>query len=114
MKNWLVKKLGGATKDEVLTEAVQRLHNTVSADDILRIENKNVMFGTRVLTTAEYGILTEQVRSFQKSLLFKVLDTDLKYNCIQQMRKAVNLQQLETAKITEFLWDIVKNRLARF
>lgn len=114
MKEWLIKKLGGATKDEVLTEAVIRLHNTVSVNDILRVENKTVMFGTKSLTTAEYGIIVEQVRSFQKSLLFKILDTDVKYHCNVKMRSARTLQEMETAKVIEFVWDILKTRLSKF
>ena len=114
MRNWLIKILGGSTKDEVLTEAVIRLHNTVSVQDVLRLEEGKLMYGVKQLTTAEYAILQEQVRSFQKSLLFKVLDLDLKYNCNQLMREATNIQQLETAKVTEFVFDIIKTRLKNF
>lgn len=128
MRVWLIKKLGGFTdihdllesisdekeKDRILTKAIEKLFNSVSVYDIVRNENGVWMFGDRILTDVQYAILKEQAESFKKSFLFKVLDIDFKYNCNKKMRASVTNQELQIAKVVEYTFDILKNRLSKF
>lgn len=125
---WLIKRLGGypdiqsaiaairkeKDKDRILAAATARLFNTVSVYDILRQENGKWFFGDKVLTNEQYVILQEQARSFQKTLLFRVLDIDLKYQTNKRMRAALTMQDLQIAKVIEYVFDIIRTRLSQF
>ena len=128
MRSWVIKKLGGYTdvqdalgsvhtdkeRNRLLADAMGNIYNTVSVYDILRKENGAWMFGNKVLTDAQYVILQEQARTLQKSLLFRILEIDLKYQCGKLMRKAQTVEELQRAKIVEYTFDILKTRLSEF
>ena len=126
-RSFVIQRLGGYSdidsaiaaiqkrddKDKILTNAVERLFNTVSERDILRQENGVWVFGARNLTDVEYGTIREQAKAFQSSLLFRIFEADVKYHCNKKMREAQNLEQLESAKMLEFIFDIWKSRLKK-
>jgi len=89
MKDFIIRSLGGYTKDEVLTSAVAHLYNTINADDILteiRINGENKIFvGEREMNQGEISLLKSEARILAKSTLWKVLQDDIKYKANKRM-----------------------------
>src|SRR3990167_1859792 len=72
MKIWLIKKLG--LRDEVLTQAVRKLYNTIGPEDILKqnTEGQWIVEG-RVISEAEKQLLISVANQFLSTKLWKVL-----------------------------------------
>lgn len=130
MRTWLIHKLKGfanvedflenirklETKEKyrILDVAIKRLFNHVSEDEILhQTETGEWMFEGRPMVKGEYENVVEQARRLKDSFLFRVLDKDVKYQSYKKMREATTLFQLESAKMLEYIWDILKTRIKR-
>jgi len=126
MREWLIRRLGGFTdlddylasatdqdRQAILTQATEKLFNTVSADDILRVQDGVMMFEGQPMLTAQLETLRHEVGLIRSSLTFKILDREVKYHVNLKMREATTLAQLEAAKMLEFTWDILKTALKK-
>ena len=130
MKDWFIKKIGGfVTTDDfiekvkelpmddkykILNLAVKKLFNTVSSEDLLKqTESGEWIVDGRPLVKGEYDNIIGQAKSFRESTLFKILDKEVKYHGNKKMREATTLFQLESAKMLEYVWDILKTRLKK-
>lgn len=130
MRRWLIEKLGGFvdtesaiqhildTDDEemrrqILTEAVKKLYNTISKDDVLRRSREGLlMFKGKILTANQLEILKNEAQAFEDSFLYRVLDTECKYRANEKMFvKSSTLMHLESGKVMTYLWDVIKTRV---
>ncbi len=129
LKIWIITKLGGyptiddaieaikakpgPERTRVLTLAVKHLFNTIGADDILQVhpdgtwtvEGKPIPKVTRDLLVAE-------ATQFLGTTLWRVLQTDIKY---QANRKifilATDEMQLTAGKLWTYTFDALRTRL---
>jgi len=126
-REWIIEKLGGYTdvdsalesitdsteRNYILTRAVKRLYNTISSEDILK-ENEygQWMFMGRTLSKAEVAQIKAEATHFLGTMLWKVLQADVKY---QANRKMYLLAQSDTDLTAGKLWtltlDAFKTRL---
>jgi hypothetical protein len=90
MKDFIIRFLGGYTKDEVLTTAVAHLYNTIGSDDILtQVSGRDgitrIYEGEKELNQGEISLLKSEARIFLKTSLWKVLQNDIKYKANKRM-----------------------------
>ncbi len=126
MKNWVIRKLGGyydqesflasldpSTRDEILTQAVKKLFNTLDADDILREgENGQWFLEDKPLATAQQQLLAAEATQFLSTKLWPVLCADVKYQANKQMYLlAEDKVQITAGKLWQFTLDCFKTRL---
>lgn len=112
MRNALIKFLGGYTKDEVLTEAVRDLFNTIGSDDIIEIQGDSWTIGEKVLKPAEVKHLKSQAHIFVNSRLWRELKKDIKYRANKIMfEKAKSEQDLTAGKLWLYTIDVIDQRL---
>lgn len=118
MRGRIIRFLGGiylkdATEQErqaILTEAIPVIFN-IGQNDILRFEAGRWYYQDKPLTDLQLSQLGTETRAFQSTGLYRILDTDLRYQGAKRMNEAVTLPQLEGAKLLIFLADILKTRL---
>lgn len=101
MRHWLIKKLGGftdgfrtvdeaiehiqntddiASKHKILTLAVKKLFNTISADDILKqTPDGSWTFEGKPLARVEVNALQAEAKHMAQSRMWKVLEKDMQY-----------------------------------
>ena len=113
MQYWLIHKLGGYTEDDILTEVVKDLYNAVDENDILRKEGHAYFVGNRQLMQIEIDSLRQDTKTILNSKMWKLLDLDIKYLTNQKMKQATTLFKLESAKMLEYIWDVLKSRLSK-
>lgn len=112
MKNWIIRKLGGYPKDEVLTQAVKHLYNTIGAEDILRVDGDDWIFEGKALNSGQKKLLASQARTLINTQLWKVLQADIKYMANKRMFvESKTEQDLIAGKIWLFTLDALKTRL---
>lgn len=113
MKKYLIKLLGGYCKDEVLTEAVKELYNTIGQEDILQEEpDGKFRFLDKTMTDADKQRIVVEAREFTKTLLWKVLQIDVKYQANKMMfLEAENEIQITAGKLWLYTLDCFKTRL---
>jgi len=126
MKNWIIRLLGGyptiqdalnavdslQDKHLVLTKAVKKLFNTISANDILREKDGEWFFMDKALPDAEKKLLTAESTNFLKSKLWKVLSADVKYQANKRMY-TVSTSEIDMimGKSWTFVLDCITTRL---
>ena len=135
LREWIIVLLGGQIKGfkdvdeaiehirntddvtrkyQILTLATKKLFNTISSEDILKQnEDGSWMLEGKPLTQLEVKSLKSEAQAIQNTRLWKVLDKDVKYHCNQKMRAATTILELESAKVIEYTWDILKTRLKK-
>ena len=130
LKNFLIKKLGGfvdvedcidhiiRTDDlkpanQLLSASLKHLLNTISASEIFQQKGLEWFFENKTLTQDQVVGLKNEARLFQKTLLFRILDTKLKYLTNKRLHEATNLSELLVAKSILYQWDIVKDALKK-
>ena len=107
-----IKLLGGYNKDEVLSECVKELYNTISSDDILKEEMGVWFVGDRVLKDNEKNILISEATQLMNSKLWKYLTDDIKYNANKLMfEKSKSIDDLIIGKSWLYVLDQIKTRL---
>lgn len=112
MKNWLIKKLGGYISDEVLTEAVKDLFNTISADDILRQEGNDWFVGDKKLNDGDKKLLIAEANQFLITKLWQVLQNDIFYQANRAMfEKSKSKNDMVAGKLFLYALDSIKTRL---
>lgn len=115
MRNKLIKLLGGYTKDDVLTEAVKDLYNTIGEDDILREGHRGKWYyRNKELTQAQTQLLTAEASNFIKTQTWQILKTDIQDLSNEKMfRKSRNWEDMVAGKIWLFTLDSFETRLKR-
>lgn len=101
---------------EILTLAVKRLYNTVGVEDILKtdINSGQLTFQGKHLTKEETTVIIEEAKWLINSKLWKILESDMKYQANKRMFvEAIDPMQLEAGKLLVFLGDIIHTRLKR-
>lgn len=112
MRQRLIKLLGGYTKDEVLTEAVKDLFNTIGADDILQEKGGVWMVGGKAMNDGEKNLLISQASSLMGMKLWKVLQEDIKFLANQRMfLRSQSQMDLIAGKLWLYTLDSIKTRL---
>lgn len=102
-------------KHQILTQAVKRLFNTVSADDILKETEQGMMFEGKVLVKAEADAIREHAVVFRDSKLYKILIKDIKYQANRRMFiDSKTEMDMIAGKLILFNEDIIKTRLKKF
>ena len=130
MKKYIIKLLGGYAdigeclddiiqKDtllpanQLLSESVKHLLNTISRDDIFDRRGVLWYFDNKQLSPQQLATLRNDVRFFENSFLFKVLDVKIKYLSNKKLYEAQNLADILVAKALLYQWDIVKDALKK-
>lgn len=125
MRNWIIAKLGGyptiehaleafksPERNQTLSIAIEKLYNTISSDDILRQDGIKLFFRNKELTQPEIEQIKLEAEAFKRSILYKVLDADCRYQANKKMFiEAHTLEQLEAGKLMLYVWDIIKTRV---
>jgi len=102
-------------KHQILTQAVKRLFNTISADDILKETEQGMMFEGKVLVKAEADAIREHAVVFRDSKLYKILIKDIKYQANRRMFiDSKTEMDMIAGKLILFNEDIIKTRLKKF
>lgn len=131
MRGWLIKLLGGfASLDDaiehiktkqpdekhwILTLAVAKLFNTISADDILRQNADGTwQFQGKPLLPQEIEALKNEANAILNTRMWKVLQLDLKYHANKAMfvESSTNAD-LTAGKILLLLTHHVRTRLTK-
>jgi len=133
MRAWIIKRLGGYSsidealeairtnpdgkeRRKVLTFAVKRLYNTISAEDILQHDKTSgqFMFMGKQMSKEEMGIISEQARTFFDSKLWSVLQADLKYQANKRMyTESIDTLGIEAGKLFTYCIDVINTRLKK-
>jgi len=131
MRQWLIEKLGGfpdldsaiarirqtddPRKHEILTEAVKRLFNAISADDILTEDAEGTWtFRGRPLTPPEVTQLKNEARAILGMKLWHVLKMDVSYQLSKKMfEEARTKEDFIWGQLTTWLFDVIHNRLRK-
>ena len=99
-------------KEQALTKSVKHLFNTIGAEDILRDENGVWFLEDKPLNEGQKKLLISEANVFTKTLLWKTLQLDVKF---QANRKMFNDSKTEMDLIAGKLWtltlDCFKTRL---
>ena len=100
-------------KHQILTEAVRELFNTISAEDILRENNKGEWRQQdKLLTDAQKKQLIAEAQIFSKSRLWQVMQKDIEHQLNKRMYiRSKNENDMIAGKIGLFILDALKTRL---
>ena len=124
MKNYIIHKLGGfvtleeaveANSHDALTKVVAKYFNTITEEDVLRVnEHGQYTLEGKPLMDAQVQSLRAYATDFRKSMLFKVLDRDIKY----QLNKKTFVQSaketdLIAGKLGYWLWKVIREKLEK-
>lgn len=130
MKNWIIKILGGypdigsaidalkktddsENKRLILSEAVRKLYNSISEEDILRKDkNGSWIFRGRPLTQAEVAQLKQEAVLLKGSKLWFAIKQDIRYQLGKKMfDEAKVMDDILWGQLATYLFDIIKNRI---
>lgn len=132
MKKYLIELLGGfpdldsaiqfikktnneTAKNDILTEVVKKLFNTISSEDILRYEDGEYIFQGRPLLPEELQQLKAEAEFFRKSKLWKVIDKDVKFQLNRKLYNEANITtDILWGKLILYYHDIINTRLSKF
>lgn len=106
----------GAERRRILTLAVRRLYNAVGSEDILKqdMASGQWTYMGKPISKEETGVLIEQARNLLDSRLWKVLQTDLKYQANKRMfTDSVDLVDMVAGKLLIYYIDIIHTRLKK-
>ncbi len=100
-------------KHRVLTLAVQRMFNVVSAEDILRQNpDGSWSYGNKILTGEQLTAIQHAMDSFSKGQLYKILKADLKHHATMNVAfKSKNEMDIIAGKVLLTYIDVVDKRL---
>jgi hypothetical protein len=93
--------------------------NTISEDDILRIERSGSPTKSDVwhykgdaLQQAQVDLLKKQASSFINSELWKILSTELRYQALQKgLVKSQTAEDMIASKVLLYLTDVIDSKL---
>lgn len=108
--NYLTKE----QKQEMLTMAVRKFFNTISADDILKEKDGQWFYEGRAMNEASKKLLISQAEVLTGWQLWKILQDDIRYQANKRMfldSKTEN--DLIAGKITLWTLDVINTRLKK-
>lgn len=112
--NWLIRGIEKEQKHELLTELVAKSFNTISEKDILQQQKGEWVYGDKILQKNEIMLLKSEVSSLLNMKLWRVLQTDIKYQANRMMfLKSKNGDDLIAGKFIIYTLDIIKSVLNR-
>lgn len=124
MREYLIRLLGGhpdvasaietlkpADKHLVLTAAIQKNFNIISKDELLQKKGGQWFFAGRKLSQEEMDVIRAQAKALRQQILYRVFEADIQYNCILKMKQSTTVDGLTEAKMAEYVWSIIKERL---
>lgn len=128
MKAWIIRHLGGFVdideaideikrkdtleKYSILTLAVRKLFNTISADDILREKNGQMYFQGRALSKGEGDLLKAEATRLLDSKLWTILNNDIQYQANKKLFVSSTSQDdMVAGKLFLYTLDVIKTRL---
>ena len=126
MRAWLIRKLGGfvdikdvldgiedeGKKHRILTQAVAKLFNTVSADDILQVKDGKWYYKGRVLAEGEIQLLIAEASQILGMKTWEILTKDAEYQANKKMYMlSENILHVVTGKLMVYLLDVFRTRL---
>jgi hypothetical protein len=128
MKSKIIEWLGGyptiedaieaiktnENRTTLLTLAVKKLFNTIGSDDILKEDEKgNWMYEGKTISPEVKKLLIAEAHQLQGMNLWKVLQSDVKYQINRKMfLLAENDLHLTAGKLWLFTFDAFKTRLS--
>ena len=128
LRRLFIKKLGGyrnidealdaisdtKEKHKILTKAVKRFFNTISAEDILRVDETSGqwIFQGKPISENQKKVLISEAEEFLDTTLWEILQTDIKF----QMNKRIYLESktdmdLIAGKLGTLILDAMRTRL---
>jgi hypothetical protein len=112
-KLWLIKKLGGYTKQDLLTKQSLRLFNSIQADDILKeIATGEWKYRNKTILPANQKRLIAEAKVFSESKLWEVLQNDIKYLANKKMFvTSVSTDDLVAGKLWLLTLDAMNTRI---
>ncbi len=98
---------------------IEDVFNTISEDDILRIERSGTPTKSDVwhykgdaLQQAQVNLLKKQAASFADSELWKILSTELRYHALQKgLVKSQTAEDIIASKVLMYLTDVIDSKL---
>ena len=126
MKKWIIRLLGGYNsfleaidgiedrkeRHKILTLALKKTFNTISADDILRENNGKWFFKGRALSDAQRKLLVAEAQQFIDTKLWQIVKEDTVYQVYKKMYLlAENDLHVITAKFWKYAFDTIETRL---
>lgn len=126
MRKWLIKLLGGYNsfleaidgiedkqeKHRILTRALRKTFNTISAEDILRENNGKWFFRGKALSDAQRKLLVSEAQQLMNTKLWQVIKDDTEYQVYKKMYLlAENDLHVITAKFWKYAFDTIETRL---
>lgn len=124
LKETIIRKLGGfpdlesaveAHSHEALTKVVAEHFNTITEDDILSVgaDGFYTLEG-KPLGDAQTQALKGYAKDFRQSLLYKVLDREMKYQLNTRMfARSAGETDLIAGKLGIWMWKVIKEKLEK-
>lgn len=102
-------------KREILTEAVRKLYNAISADDILRQEKDGTwIFQGRPLTGVEVSQLKEEANYLKGMKLFYIIKQDLRHQIGKKIwEEAKCMDDILWGQLITWIWDVINTRIKK-
>ncbi len=122
MRNYIIHKLGGyatleeaveANSHDALSKVVAEHFNTITEEDILTLnENGQYTLEGKPLMDAQVQALRGYAKDFRQSLLFKVLDKEVKYQLNKRtFVKSAKETDMIAGKLGYWLWKVIREKL---
>jgi hypothetical protein len=108
--NYLTKE----QKQEVLTMAVKKFFNTISAEDVLKERDGQWFYEGKAMTEATKKLLISQAEVLREWPLWKILQDDIRYQANKRMfLDSKTESDLIAGKITLWTLDVINSRLKK-
>ena len=131
MKKWIIEKLGGypdldsaldhikkindvERKNEILTEAVKKLFNAISSEDILQrdLETHLLKFQGKLMTEEQERQLKSEAETLLGLKLWRVIKMDIRYQLSKKMfEEAKTKEDIVWGQLLTYLDDIIRTRI---
>ena len=132
MKQWLIKLLGGFPdvdsaiqhikeiddvdkKHEILQEAVKKLYNAISSEDILHQEKDGTwIFQGKPMQSTEVSRLREEAAFIKGMKLWRAIKLDIRYQLGKKMFEEARVKEdLVWGQLLTYLEDIIRARIKK-
>jgi len=116
MKAILLRKLIGflakGEREVILTELVKKHFNTISKEDIFKIEGKVWTFEGRELEDSEREMIIAQAKQIQNMFTWKILEKEVMWRANREMYlKSTDVFGITMGKSWQYVFDIINSKL---
>lgn len=112
LRRWLLLLLHGTPNEDVLTDAVGPLFNTIGKDDILQEVAGTWVVGNKPLNSGQRSLLISEAKNFLSTTLWRVLQVDIKFKANRSMfERAQSTNDIVAGKLWLYTLDCIKTRL---